>query len=46
MKWIIALLVIFLYVHLFNVISSLYFDSDRTITLFDIWELVKRNLRI
>lgn len=46
MKWVIALLVIFLYVHLFNAISPMYFDSGRTMTLFDLWDVLKRNLRI
>ena len=44
MKWVIPLLVILLYVHLFNAISPLYFASDRQLTLMDLWELVKRNL--
>jgi hypothetical protein len=44
MKWIIPLLVILLYVHLFNAVSSLYFASDRQLTLIDLWEVVKRNL--
>lgn len=44
MKWVIPLLVILLYVHLFNAISPLYFASDRQLTLLDLWELVKRNL--
>ena len=44
MKWIIPLLVILLYVHLFNAISPIYFASDRQLTLMDLWELVKRNL--
>ena len=44
MKWVIPLLVILLYVHLFNAISPLYFASDRTMTLMDLWDRVKRNL--
>lgn len=44
MKWVIPLLVILLYVHLFNAVSPLYFASDRQLTLLDLWELVKRNL--
>jgi hypothetical protein len=44
MKWLVPLLVILLYVQLFNVISPMYFESDRTLTLMDIWQLVKRNL--
>lgn len=46
MKWIVPLLVILLYVHLFNVIGPMYFASDRQLTLFDLWELVKRNLGV
>jgi hypothetical protein len=44
MQWIVPLLVILLYVQLFNVISPLYFESDRTLTLTDLWTLIKRNL--
>jgi hypothetical protein len=44
MKWIVPLLVILLYVQLFNVISPMYFASDRTLTLMDLWEVIKRNL--
>jgi len=46
MKWLIPLLVILLYVHLFNAISPLYFASDRQLTLMDLWQIVKRNLRL
>jgi hypothetical protein len=44
MKWFIPLLVILLYVHLFNAISPMYFASERTLTLIDLWERVKKNL--
>lgn len=44
MKWLVPLLVILLYVHLFNAISPLYFASDREMTLMDLWDIVKRNL--
>jgi hypothetical protein len=44
MQWIVPLLVILLYVQLFNVISPLSFESDRTLTLTDLWTLIKRNL--
>jgi hypothetical protein len=44
MNWVIPLLVILLYVHLFNAISPIYFASDRQLTLLDLWHLVKRNL--
>jgi hypothetical protein len=46
MKWLIPLLVILLYVHLFNAISPLYFASDRELTLLDLWGIVKKNLRL
>jgi hypothetical protein len=44
MKWIIPLLVILLYVHLFNAVSPLYFASNREMTFLDLWHVVKRNL--
>jgi hypothetical protein len=44
MKWFVPLLVLLLYVHLFNVIGPLYFASGRTLTLQDLWVRVKRNL--
>jgi hypothetical protein len=44
MKWLIPLLVILLYVHLFNAVSPIYFASGRELTLTDLWALVKRNL--
>lgn len=37
MNWIIALCVILLYVQLFNVIARKYLDSDRTLTLSDLY---------
>lgn len=40
MTWIIAILVLFLYVHLFNAIATLYLDSGRTLTLQDLWRRV------
>ena len=46
MKWLIALLVILLYVHLFNAITPLYFDSDREMTLTDLWNLLRRNIQV
>lgn len=45
MKWIVALLVILLYVHLFNAVSTLYFDSGRTLTLADLWEMFRENVK-
>ena len=44
MNWFIPLLVILLYVQLFNAISRIYFESDRQLTLPGLWEIVKRNL--
>ena len=44
MKWIIPLLVILLYVHLFNAVSPIYFASGREMTFLDLWHIVKRNL--
>lgn len=44
MKWVIPLLVILLYVQLFNTITPLYFESNYTLTLFDLGHLVKKNL--
>ena len=43
MKWVIALLVILLYVHLFNAISPMYFDSGRQMTLND---LLRHNIQV
>ena len=44
MTWVVPLLTLLLYVHLFNVVSPLYHDSDRTLTLTDLAMHVKRNL--
>jgi hypothetical protein len=35
--WIVVLLVVFLYIHLFNRIATLYFESDRQLTLRDLY---------
>jgi hypothetical protein len=40
MKWIIALLVILLYVQLFNVVARMYLDSERTLTLHGLWRKI------
>ena len=37
MKWILILLVALLYIHLFNAIARLYFESGRALTLKDLW---------
>ena len=44
MKWVVAILVVLLYVHLFNVVAPMYFASDRTLTLTDLWSVLKTNL--
>lgn len=46
MKWIVPLLVILLYVHLFNVVAPMYFASDHQMTLMDLWETVQRNIGV
>jgi hypothetical protein len=38
--WIIALLVILLYVQLFNVVARMYLDSGRTLTLHGLWRKI------
>jgi cytochrome b561 len=35
--WLIFVAVLVLYVHLFNAIAHQYFESDRTLSLRDIW---------
>ena len=40
MQWVIAILVALLYVHLFNAIAPLYFASDSTLTLSQLWRHV------
>lgn len=40
MQWVIAILVALLYVHLFNAIAPLYFASDSTLTLGQLWRQV------
>jgi hypothetical protein len=42
--WVVSLLTIVLYVHLFNAISPMYHASDRTLTLSDLVFHVKRTL--
>jgi hypothetical protein len=37
MKWLIALAVIILYVHLFNAVATKYFESGRTLSFQDIY---------
>jgi hypothetical protein len=42
--WVVSLLTMLLYVHLFNRISPLYHDSGRTLTLMDLGDRLKRTL--
>jgi hypothetical protein len=42
--WIAAVLVVLLYVHLFKIVAPMYLDSGRTLTIFDLWGIVKTNL--
>lgn len=44
--WIISLVVLVLYVHLFNIVANLYFDSERTLTLKDLWRKVVPPIKI
>ena len=37
MEWIVVSAVVMLYVQLFNQIANLYFDSNRTLTLTDVY---------
>lgn len=38
--WAIAVLVVLLYVHLFNVVAPMYLESERTLTIVDLWNRV------
>ena len=46
MLWVIALLVVLLYVQLFNTITRFYLDSERTLTLHALWRKVIPPIRI
>lgn len=37
MKWLIALIVVILYVHLFNAVATKYFESGRSLTFQDVY---------
>ena len=37
MKWVIVALVLMLYVQLFNQVAHMYFDSERTMTLYSLY---------
>ena len=37
MKWVIIVAVVLLYVHLFNALASLYFESDRMMSWHDLY---------
>lgn len=45
-SWIVALLVILLYVQLFNIVARMYLDSDRTMTLHELWRKVVPPIKI
>ena len=38
--WAIAVLVVLLYVHLFTVVAPMYLESERTLTIVDLWNRV------
>lgn len=40
MWWVIAIFVAVLYVHLFNAIAKMYLDSDRKMTLQDLYRKI------
>jgi hypothetical protein len=40
MEWIVALLVVLLYIQLFNVVANMYFDSGRTLTIQQLWRKI------
>ena len=44
--WIVALLVILLYIQLFNVVANLYFDSGRTLSLRELWRKIVPPIKI
>ncbi len=39
-SWILAIFVATLYIHLFNTIARMYLESDRSLTLYDIYRRV------
>ncbi len=40
MWWVVFLVVVVLYVHLFNAIAKLYLDSGKTMTMYDVYRRV------
>jgi hypothetical protein len=44
--WIVALLVVLLYIQLFNVVANMYFDSGRTLTIHDLWRKIVPPIKI
>ena len=46
MEWIVALLVVLLYIQLFNVIANMYFDSGRTLSINDLWRKIVPPIKI
>jgi hypothetical protein len=45
-SWIIAIFVVTLYVQLFNAIARMYLDSDKQLTLWDLWRRVFPSIKI
>jgi hypothetical protein len=46
MEWIVALLVVLLYIQLFNVVANMYFDSERTLTIQQLWRKIVPPIKI
>jgi hypothetical protein len=46
MKWLIALAVVIVYVHLFNAVANRYFESGRTLTFQDIYRKMMPPVKI
>jgi hypothetical protein len=46
MEWLVALLVVLLYIQLFNVVANMYFDSGRRMTLHDLWRKIVPPIKI
>jgi len=46
MKWLIVLVVLILYVHLFNAIANWYLESDRSLTWSDLWAKILPPVKI
>ncbi len=46
MKWLVFLMVLIVYVHVFNAIANMYFESDRQLTLKDLWRRFFPSMKI